>query len=268
MNSHDSIAIIIDPWENGFLKNVYRNISEFCYNNHSIKAVFVANYVNRANVNHDPLICDVQNNKSYYYFSRDSRLLKPARKYYSKKHCEKATDRIDHWWNTMNQPLEQLDRNGPYIEMIEMMGPIAPEGTESTLDPIILNMPIRKGQEILPVWTKSQMEYLIKHHWPRTRNIFMMGAAWEECVRNRPLGYLSIQDSINSGNLSWGIKLYCKDGTVAGLTPSVSKLNHPAWTPLPSDPDIRIYHPDLDCRSRDEEKYPWTKSIKLCQPRK
>ena len=274
----DSIAVIIDAWYAPWAKSIHNNIRNFCYNNPAIKAIFVANYTYRGNPDHNVLRIN-SNSSKYYYLPRDQRLIDNAKKYYSKKRCSKATDRIDTWWTAMNQSPKRFSRKDRSIELIESYGPICPDQL-SPLDPIIRDMPIRKDQEILPVWTKSQMEYLITWHWPKTKNIYMMGGAWQSCVRNRPTGYLSIQDSINTGQLNHNIKILSLDKTVSGwetgntwgydknYSDADDQIDHPAWKYLPGKSDLQLYYPDEDCRSLELPRLPWAKSIKFCEPGK
>jgi hypothetical protein len=57
-------------------------------------------------------------------------------------------------------------------------------------DPIIWNYLNPSKYQVAMYWWWELEYYLLLH--PEVKNIYFFGAAWEQCVRNRPLGYKSI----------------------------------------------------------------------------
>ena len=256
--NQDSVAVIIDCWQNDQHLNIYENIANFCYENPAIKAIFVASYINDYDPAHNFL--KWPDHEKRYYLPRNQRLIDNAHEFYSKKRNPQVPDHIDQWWSAMNWTRKKFE---PFVKHTRIpmgfrFGPFYPEHRPIT-DDMISNMTIRKDQTILPLWTKSQFIHLISKHFPRTRNIYMMGGAWTRCVRWREVGYLSIQETVNSGLLSPNIRILSKDATVTGYhmdSSSWSRIDHPAWSALSQDSTVQFYDPWQDVLSeKDFKKY-------------
>lgn len=246
--SDDSIAILIDCWKHIHSRDVYEKIVHFCYRNPAIKAIFVASYIDDYDSAYDFL--KWPNHKERYYLPREDRLIESAHDFYSKKRDPRVPDHIHNWWSAMNWPpkkfLSFIEKT--FIPLGFRYGPFSRNNNTIT-DDTILKMPIRADQKILPVWTKSQVIHLISTYWPQTKNIFMMGGAWTRCLRTREVGYLSIQEAINSGALKPDLRILSKNHTVTGHfndATSWSEINHPAWSPLPHDSSVQLYNPWKD----------------------
>ena len=259
----DSVAVIIDPWytDDESEEIIFKEIADFCVNHPYINAILVANYNNSDNPSHD-FLCYQTPEKKRYYLSLDERLHDNAQRIYLKQYCANAPVDINRWWITMNLPIEQFNYNDQSLELIERYGPFYPDKDSSILSPTILNMPIRSDQTILPVWTKSQLEYLINTHWPNTRNIYVMGGAWSTCVRNRMTGYLSIADSIVSSRLNPQTNILVKAETIFGHSARhIDISEYPAWEAVLNQSDIFLYNKDKEKILDKEKKIPWIREF-------
>jgi hypothetical protein len=66
-------------------------------------------------------------------------------------------------------------------------------------DPIIWNY-LNPGKYQIAMYWWWELEYYLLLH-PKVKNIYFFGAAWEQCVRNRPLGYESILEEVSNLNI-------------------------------------------------------------------
>jgi hypothetical protein len=77
-----------------------------------------------------------------------------------------------------------------------------------------------------------ELEYYLLLH-PEIKNIYFFGMAWEQCVRNRPLGYESISEKMPNLNILTNSKC-----VLSTNIHSFNMENEPEWKSLGND----IYH--------------------------
>lgn len=66
-------------------------------------------------------------------------------------------------------------------------------------DPRILNYVCSDKFQIAMLWS-WQLEYYLQWN-PRFKNIYVLGAAWEQCIKKRPLGYSQLTEITNANIL-------------------------------------------------------------------
>jgi len=158
ITSLPSIAILIDCWKiptyNIVLENCYHNINKFIDNTDNIKTVALASYN-----------CRIEHAEAKTIWYQNNTLM-----------CHYATrTKISHLVHA-HDCLNKYDNAFP----------------EETTDPVILNYVNPAKHQISMRWWWELEYYLLLH--PEIKNIYFCGCAWEECVRNRPLGYLAIKE--------------------------------------------------------------------------
>jgi hypothetical protein len=99
-------------------------------------------------------------------------------------------------------------------------------------DPIIWNYRNPTKYQISMHWL-WQLEYYLSLH-PDIKNIYFFGAAWEDCVRYRSLGYESISNEIPNLNILTNSKCLISKFNID----SINMENEPDWKSLGND----IYH--------------------------
>lgn len=106
-------------------------------------------------------------------------------------------------------------------------------------DPVIWNYLNPSKYQVAMYWW-WELEYYLSLH-PEVKNIYFFGAAWEQCVRNRPLGYKSILEEVTNFNI-----LTNKNCILSEIhSASVNIENDPEWQSLGND--IYHYRPTLPC---------------------
>jgi len=99
-------------------------------------------------------------------------------------------------------------------------------------DPIIWNYRNPAKYQISMHWL-WQLEYYLSLH-PEIKNIYFFGAAWEDCVRYRSLGYESISEEMPNLNILTNSKCIISKFNID----SINMENEPDWKSLGND----IYH--------------------------
>lgn len=156
ITSLPSIAILIDCWKspilNKDLEKCYRRITDFLDTSENIKTVVLASY----NCKDEHAECN-----SIWYRNNTAMCDHAIRKKIA--HLHQAHDYLYKYDN--KYPVEQTD-------------------------PIILDYINPAKFQISMHWWWELEYYLLLH--PEIKNIYFLGQAWEECIKNRSLGYEAV----------------------------------------------------------------------------
>jgi hypothetical protein len=156
ITSLPSIAILIDCWKaptlNTTLEACYRRMIDFLDNTDNIKTIALASYN-----------CRSEHTQAEYIWYQNNTLM-----------CHNAT----------RSKIAHLVHAHEYLNKYDDAFP-----NENT-EPLILQYVNPNKHQISMRWWWELEYYLLLH--PEIKNIYFCGCAWEECVRNRPLGYLAI----------------------------------------------------------------------------
>lgn len=160
-----SIAILIDCWKspkaNRPLENCYDRIINFLNTTDSIQTVVLSSYN-----------CNSEHINSEYLWYQNNTLM-----------CDESTRKKIHHLKHAHDFLRQYDNK--FIE-------------EQT-DPLILRYLNPKKYQISMLWW-WELEYYLSLH-PEIKNIYFLGQSWEECIRNRPLGFKSVLEETTNLNI-------------------------------------------------------------------
>jgi hypothetical protein len=66
-------------------------------------------------------------------------------------------------------------------------------------DPMLLNELARMTTPSFAAWKPDQLAYLLNSYYPEIENIYLCGGAFDQCLRDRPLGILSLQNELKRG---------------------------------------------------------------------
>jgi hypothetical protein len=200
ITSLPSIAILIDCWETteaySRAEDCYYNITRFIDATESITAVILATYN-----------CKTERLAPNFVW---------------------ATNATKLFTNTKRRKI--IDLNFAFDTLYEQSSNFKPEQTH----PIIWNYENPTKYQISMNWL-WQLEYYLSLH-PEIKNIYFFGAAWEQCVRYRSLGYESISNEIPNLNILTNSKC-----VLSTNIHSFNMENEPDWKSLGND--IYLYQP-------------------------
>lgn len=64
-------------------------------------------------------------------------------------------------------------------------------------NPAVLNMSLRQDQKMFAAWTLDQVAYLLNSQYPEVEHIYLCGGAFEQCLKDRPVGLKSLMNAID-----------------------------------------------------------------------
>ena len=204
ITSLPSIAILIDCWEtptlNTDLAACYLRINNFLDNTDSIKTIVLASYN-----------CKTEYQIGEYIWYQNNVLM-----------CRQST----------RKKIIHLKQAHDYLNRYDNKYP------EEKTDPVILNYLNPSKYQISMHWWWELEYYLLLH--PEIKNIYFFGHAWEECVRNRTLGYESVLEERPDLNI------LTNTGCVMGEDHSLPQLdlnNDPDWKQV--EGNTYLYQPTI-----------------------
>jgi hypothetical protein len=96
-----------------------------------------------------------------------------------------------------DSPIEFLNSNTVwyqnYNKLFGKLVGIDENGTIKRTDPCILNY-VSPNKFQIAMNYQQELDHYLKLN-PEIKNVYVLGAAWEECVKKRPLGYLQLAKS-------------------------------------------------------------------------
>lgn len=159
-----SLAILIDCWStnrsfntndtDNFRENVYKNITNWCFNNSYVQTIALATYP-KTNESMEMSIV-----KDFPWYENSKELFSESLK----------LDFIRQNWNRVNKKNPDQTITHEYIR----------------------DMQLRNDQLPILTWTTEQILFYCNDINPNIENIYFFGAQWDVCIRHRPVGWLHL----------------------------------------------------------------------------
>jgi len=192
MIDQPSLAILIDPWFLGRFGNespsekLYKRIVSFLNNNQYIKTVVLASY----NCKSEKILESALWYKNYNSFIN----------------------------NNANRMIKDLD----HVHRVCLQVGNTTSDTHKT-DPTILNYVNPDKFQIAMLWGWELSHYLSIN--ADIKNVYVLGSAWSDCVKNRPLGYEALNEFKN-------INVLTNTDCISDTQGSVNLENDTCWKKL------------------------------------
>jgi hypothetical protein len=94
------------------------------------------------------------------------------------------------WWAQEHAQIISNDHHGPVLNQFIL------HDTPVT-NPAVLNMSLRSDQKMFAAWTLDQVVYLINSQYPDVEHIYLCGGAFEQCLKDRPIGLTSLMSAMS-----------------------------------------------------------------------
>lgn len=202
-----SLAVLIDCWstnlffntnkDNLFHETVYKNISNWCFNNPYVQTVALATY---------PLPDPEHDSSAEMYIVKDLPWYENSKELFS---------------DTLK--LEFIRQNWNQTKTYE--------ADQSITHEYIRNMQLRNDQLGVLTWTTEQIIFYCNDINPGIENIYFFGGIWDICVRIRPVGWLHLASAQHHNMFRTPKNFLTRKDCVIGQTCQPAAILGP-WEPV------------------------------------